>query len=53
MNFSNFLLKWPALNNQFLLNLSQNDISCLYERDYRFHLENMCSLNTMCGYPTY
>ena len=48
MNFSNSLLKWPALNNQFPLNVSQEDISCLYERDYGFYLENMCSLNTTC-----
>ena len=48
MNFSNSLLKWPALNNQFSLNVSQEDISCLYERDYGFYLENMYSLNTTC-----
>jgi len=23
------------------------------ERDYGFHLENMCSLNTKCNCPTY
>ena len=32
MNFSNTILKWSALNNQFSLNLSQGDISCLYRK---------------------
>ena len=42
-----------ALNNQFPLNLSQGDILYLYKRDYGFYLDNMYSLSTMCGYPTY
>ena len=46
------LLKWPSLNNQFPLNLFLGDFRVSIERDYGFYLENMCSLNTTCGYPT-
>ena len=53
--FSNFLLKWLGLTLWIIepikLILKEYFISPL--RDYEFHLENIYSINTKCGCPTY
>ena len=53
--FSNSLLKWlgPTLwiTKPIKLILKEYFVSPL--RDYEFHLENICSINTKCGCPTY
>ena len=47
MNFSNSLLKWPALNDQFPLNLSQGDISCLYRKEIMGYILRICIPSTL------
>ena len=53
--FSNFLLKWLGLTlwitEPIKLISRKYFISPL--GDYEFHLENICSINTKCGCPTY
>ena len=53
--FSNSLLKWLGLKlwitELIKLILRKYFISPL--RDYEFHLENICSINTKCGCSTY
>ena len=53
--FSNFLLKWLDLiiciTESIKLISREYFISLL--RDYKFNLENICSINTKCGCPTY
>ena len=53
--FSNLLLKWWGITlwttKPIKLISREYFISSL--RDYEFHLENICSINTKCGCPTY
>ena len=53
--FSNSLLKWLGptfwIIKSIKLILGEYFISPL--KDYEFHLENICSINTKCGCPTY
>ena len=53
--FSDFLLKWLGLilwiTKPIKLISREYFISPL--RDHKFHLENICSINTKCGCPIY
>ena len=53
--FSNSLLKWlgPTLKITKLVKLISREYFISPLRDYKFHLENICSINTKYGYPTY
>ena len=53
--FSNSLLKWlgPTLWITNLIKLISNEYFISLLRDYEFHLENICSINTKFGCPTY
>ena len=53
--FSNSLLKWlgPTLWITKLIKLISSEYFISPLRDYEFHLENICSINTKCGYPIY
>ena len=53
--FSNSLLKWlgPTLWITKLIKLISSEYFISPLRDYEFHLENICFINTKCGYPIY
>ena len=53
--FSNSLLKWLGLTLWITkpIKLISREYFISSLRDYEFHLENICSINTKCGCPTY
>ena len=53
--FSNFLPKWLDLTLWIIesIKLISREYFISPLRDYEFHLENICSINTKCGYPIY
>ena len=52
--FSNFLLKWLGLTLWITkpIKLISREYFISPLRDYKFHLENICSINTKCGQQT-